>query len=962
MSSGACRALVAVVLTLAASMVMALPVVAEKDQLLETSTAIYQVHPSTGKIDVEIIIPLTNNSNKNYTVGTWGPVIAEERVKPNVNTRDGFKVGSSTDLSGLWKGVEVETPRIDGGGGKETLFVKYTVDASIDQPANRAVVTPARVGRAYVYLCVPGQDTDVGQVRVEIDGNRAFKLTQSGTVLEPTSKGLKSGMGPTPGEVFTCIEGTRDGRLAKTSFIGPSDRQINLQAWPEKANWLDAAEDSAKPALDAIHAFIGHDMPGDGPVIIRQAPPRSLGGYASAHDSPGIVQLDESAGVIDPNHELAHAWFGTDNFIELWLREGMAVWTATSMEGQTCAPAAGGESGLDLADWEVVRPTADPETIEQTIAAQEAAACGIVSAVAGRMGEEQWGVVLGALLDGETKYVGSAGPSTASTARVDFREWLDAVDERGLVPAAKADPTYAANLTELDFAQDLLADYSVPTDPLELIERSEARARYHQFLADAAPLGAPLAVREAMDNWLFDDAMRNLDQAYEVLDALNEANALLPNAGLIPFVQPAFESARNPQALQDVLQQTRVLLESANEVTGPLGELQAAAPDGWSLPAAINDAIIEQRFEDILTAIPPARRVVQEVSAANEALPTAGLLDKYRARYESTATASRLEELADLAAEDRSDAERTNVALEQLLNEVGEWRIPDAVTAPIESGQIDAARAIVEDARAVVSAARAADEALPEAELGSDLRPRFEAVLTSADMAALRAEAEVKRGQALSVGSALSSLSSRVPGWRIPEVVTTPIAERDFATAAQTATTAQKWIENAWQADQELPQMGAITRTQPLFEGAQSLEDLETGAALAENWNTAASRVASAVAAAEAPRDLLADLGLWGTDVRPTVDAAIEAAVAGDVAEALSRAAEVIDVMNSGSSSGGLRLAGLVFLGLAVMGVMGLWVMLRRQRGPSWARQTRPHWVDKEDGPRWRLGSGKKDD
>jgi len=120
--------------------------------------------------------------------------------------------------------------------------------------------------------------------------------------------------------------------------------------------------------------------------------------------------------------------------------------------------------------------------------------------------------------------------------------------------------------------------------------------------------------------------------------------------------------------------------------------------------------------------------------------------------------------------------------------------------------------------------------------------------------------------------------------------------------------------------------------------------------------------VRNAVDAAEAPRDMLTQLGLWGTDVTPNLNAAIEAAVAGDVSEALNKSAAVIDTINGGSSVGGLRLAGIVFFAVALLGVIGLWVVFRREAGPPWARQSRPHWA-KEDRPRLpsgRLGSGKK--
>ena len=960
MSSGACRALVAVLITLVAALALAAPLAAESERLREQSTVIYRVDPSAGTIDVDIVVKLTNNEPRAFNLGTWGPLVIEERAVPRVS--QGFSVGQSSDLPGPWRAVDVNTPVIEGGGEDVNLQVAYTLDAAIDQSASQTEQTPARVGEAYVYFCLVGQDTDIGLVRVEISGKDRFKLTQSGTVMEPTAKGLRSTRSTNPAEHFTCVEGTVDEKLATTTFIGPAEREIILQAWPESRNWLDAAEANAEPALDAIHAFLGQDIPGEGPVIIREAPPRSLGGYASAHDTPGIVQLDESAGVVDPEHELAHAWFGTDNFTELWLREGLAEWVATSMHGAVCPPAAGGDTGLDLSDWQVVRPTANPGTIDQILVDQEAAACGIVSAMAARMPAEQWQEVLGSLLKGETKYIGSSGPAPASTTRVDFREWLDAVDERGLVPAAKADPAYAANLTDLDFAQNLVDAYGIPIDSLELIERSKARARYHQFLLDAAPLGAPLAVREGMDNWAFADAMRDLDKAYEVLGALTEANALLPDAGLLAFVQPAFEAARNANELDDVLTTTETLRQSATQVFEPLSELQAASPEGWGLPSAVRDAITEQRFDDIMTAIAPALQVVQEVSAADAALPTAGLLEKYRVRYESTTTATKLEELAALAAEDRADAERTGIALGILLSEAGDWTIPDAVTAPIDAGQITTAMAIVEDARAVVSAARAADVALPDANLGADIRPRFEAVQTSAEMAALRTEAELKREQADAVGGALDSLEQRVPDWQIPAVVTKPIEERDFVTAAAVAEAAQAWIENAWEADQKLDRMNAISRVKPLFEGAVSLDDLESGAELAESWNLAAGNVRNAVDAADAPRDLLSQLGLFGTDVTPTLNAAVEAAVAGDVAEALNKSAAVIDTIQGGSSVGGLRLAGIVFFAVALLGVIGLWVVFRREAGPPWARQSRPHWA-KSDRPRigsGRLGNGKK--
>lgn len=945
MSSGACRALVAVMLALMASAALTLPAAAATEQLNERSTVTYTVDPENGVIDVRIIINLRNQGDRAVEAGEWGPIYIEDVAQPRFTPRSTERT-EFTQLPGLWKSMNILAPRV-ASGERQRVIIEYTLEAPIAR-GSALSRTPARVGDGYVYFCVPGQDTDSGSISVELPSR--FRTTQSGTIMEETDRGLQANLSSDPVDLFTCIEATHQRRLAEDTFVGPGGREIVLQAWPESAEWLVPARTNVEPALDAIERFIGFPMPGDGPVTIRQTPPRSLGGYASAHDTPGVVQMDELAGVdIDNrNHEMAHAWFGTNQFPEQWMREGMATWVSTSMADATCDPVTAEEADLDLSDWQVVRPTSSGD-IDEIVAAQDAAVCGIVAAVVERMGRDAWTDVMGSLLNGELKYIGTGDIGAASTTTVDYREWLDAVDERGLVPSGD---------TDLDFAQNLLAAYDITPDPLLLQRRSETRAKYHQFLADAAPMGAPAIVREAMDNWFFDAADVALAKSYEVLQALDEADALLPEAGLVPFIQPGFEAARTPEELDAVLSESTVLLESAEGIIPPLGELRDASPESWGLPAAVRNAITQQRFDDVIAAVDPALDVVKAVVAADDALPEAGLVEKYQNRYEATSSAESLSELASTVIEEGALAESAGFAYTALRNEVGDWLIPSAVTAPIETARISDALVILEDARGVVSAARAADMALPEAEISADIRPQFEAVTTAEQMADLRERAEKSRDDARTVGSALSSLRARVPGWTIPEVVTKPVSDRDFALAAETAAAAQRWVEWAWQADQNLPQIDAINRTRPEFEGAMTLAELRTGGKLAEDWATASQRVSNAVEVFNRDRDLLADLGLWGTDVQPVLDDAIAAAVDGNVALATSKSAEVIETINGGSGAGGLRLAGLVFFGVAVLGVLGLWLVFRRQAGPSWARDTKPHWL--EDGSR--FGRGRRKD
>ncbi len=398
----------------------------------------------------------------------------------------------------------------------------------------------------------------------------------------------------------------------------------------------------------------------------------------------------------------------------------------------------------------------------------------------------------------------------------------------------------------------------------------------------------------------------------------------------------------------------------------PLGDLSAITPVEWGpYPAVIGSAIDDRRFDDARAAIPAATEVAGAITAAAEALPEAGLIEAFADDYRSAATQNELEDLAAAATGVRREAEATGRSLDLLRSEVGEWQVPAAVTDPVERGQISAGRAVIEDARAVVAAARTADIALPAAQLSLDIRPRFEAVTSSAQMASLRAEAEERSREAQAVGNALDLLQDRVPAWQIPAVVTDPVAERDFATAALTASAAQRWVENAWKADRDWPEFGALDRVKPEFESAESLEALEAGADLAGKWSQAADWINRAEVAAAADRDLLTDFGLWGVDVETPLQAAKDAGLAGDVDNAINESSRVISLVEGGSSAGQLRLGGLVFFGIAVLGVLGLWVILRRQSGPSWARQRKPHWLedgrsrDKKDPKDKKKGRGK---
>ena len=82
------------------------------------------------------------------------------------------------------------------------------------------------------------------------------------------------------------------------------------------------------------------------------------------------------------------------------------------------------------------------------------------------------------------------------TKPVDWRQWLDIVDEVGLVPAGVQDP---------ELAEGLLRRYGIAKRS-QLDGRAEARAAFHELQAMAPDGVTPAVVRRLMDDWEFRDA------------------------------------------------------------------------------------------------------------------------------------------------------------------------------------------------------------------------------------------------------------------------------------------------------------------------------------------------------------------------------------------------------------------------------------------------------------------------
>jgi hypothetical protein len=122
---------------------------------------------------------------------------------------------------------------------------------------------------------------------------------------------------------------------------------------------------------------------------------------------------------------------------------------------------------------------------------------------------------------------------------VDWRQWLDIVDEVALVPAGVSDLTYAEDL--------LVATGVIRRGAVR--QRADARQAFHELQA-MAPAGiTPAVVRRELDRWEFDDATGDIRLARQVAQRLAAMPATSPD---LMALWASYEAASTRTALRSL--------------------------------------------------------------------------------------------------------------------------------------------------------------------------------------------------------------------------------------------------------------------------------------------------------------------------------------------------------------------------------------------------------------------------
>jgi hypothetical protein len=535
---------VALVLASSAGFVPALapvPVAAAAPGLTMVGAATYDVQPDVGRVAVSVRLTATNHLKDTVTRRFFFRT-GYLTVLPGTS---GFRItgASSKAKVSVSSATEAYTNlKIDFGAnlaaGKSTVL---TLDFDILDPGG-APGRPVRISRSLVSFAVWAFATpSTPGATIDVRFPAGYTVTvERGPLDGPHPEGdghdVWSG-GPldSPLEFVADVLADRPAEYAESSRIvalagGPAT--VLLRAWPDDQAWRDRVGSLVERALPVLEREIGLPWPVDGPLAVREALVRGVGGDAGVFD-PATRQIDIAYAAPDGMvlHELAHAWFNGGLVADRWAAEAFASYyaglAAAELRVDPSAPTMPGEpsaAAIPLNGW---GPAGTNEPASEAWA--YAAALVLAGEIAGRAGPEPLRAVWSKAARGTAAY--QPGPDSAEPAAgpPDWRGLLD------LVEGETGEPF-----------DDLWREWVArPGDLATMAERAAAREHYVRTVELSGEWRLPPAVREAMRAWRFVLAGELLNAADAVLAqrARLAASAAAAGATLPPTLRAAFEGA-----------------------------------------------------------------------------------------------------------------------------------------------------------------------------------------------------------------------------------------------------------------------------------------------------------------------------------------------------------------------------------------------------------------------------------
>ena len=548
------------------------PAHAADDGISEVAATTYRLVPDEGLVRITIDLRVTNRKadrTESYQCPGGAPATCSRTVRYYVNrarlaieedaravraTVDGRR--ASVQLDAPTNGYRVARVSLPSTFYGQTRRVRLTYHIRGEAPRSQGWT---RAGRAYASFCVVANGPDGGSVRVILPA--AYEVSTTGADLERAAAGdaveYRSGNLADPYAFWACLEGVNPDGYQRTP-VTTAGRTVDLASWPEDPEWRATVEGTVERAMPALEQLTGFTFAeGPGRLELREVAQQQLGDYAGWYGSEGI-RLSEFLDPATITHELSHTWFNDTLFAETWLAEGHAGYAEAASgiaPAYACSDPGSAPGGAEarLGDWQYLSPRSTDQD-RAVVEFDYAASCWVITRVADAIGPDRLRAVLDGAKRGVRLYPEADSPAAG---RIDWRRWLDLVDVLGFEPAGES----------ADLAADLLLEFGVATDSVELERRSATRARYLEIREAAGDWSLPPAVDREMAAWDFGAATAALDSAAAVLVAVDVARR---KAGDLQLSEQAvgalFEAARNAGQLDSAADLARQQGDVAAEV------------------------------------------------------------------------------------------------------------------------------------------------------------------------------------------------------------------------------------------------------------------------------------------------------------------------------------------------------------------------------------------------------------
>jgi len=594
---------------------------ADDDHIDRTATSTYEAVPGKGYVNVTVtmhirnwvpsvrtpysctdyyydywlgLVPIEKTCYRttDYYVNSTALLVEKEAKKLRVLAGGRTLSVKKIDSSANYRAYKVAFPKIFYGGSR-TIKAVYRIPGGKPRSA-----TDVRINPAYLHFWAISQPyADVASVKIRVP--KTYETSTTGGDVTASVVGaarvLSSGS-VDPSTYFVGVTGNDPNGFAEQVITTPDGRGITVQGWPGDNDWMTSVAGETSSSIAKIEELIGQPIPGTGPIAVREVASNELGdAYVGVFDSDeqvaNISEDFQQRGLV--THELSHAWFNSDLFKSTWMSEGYAQWMerATGVNPVACAAPASfpGTGKANLGDWQYASPRATDDEFAM-VQYEYDASCAIVSQIADKIGNARMRDVLTVLSNSERAYAGI--PGATSGQLVDWAAWLDAVDERGMLPAGLEDTHTVA---------DILVKYGIATKD-DLLGREKARSDFDRLRAQSNGWAVPPVIPRSMFDWSFDAAEAEMSEVAATRSIAGEVQSVLPEIEAdSSIVRPDVEQATSLADLKSAharvtsqLEAARAVVaaaDAADQATEPLQQLGLLGTDLPGMQAAAVAAV-----------------------------------------------------------------------------------------------------------------------------------------------------------------------------------------------------------------------------------------------------------------------------------------------------------------------------------------------------------------------------------